>query len=71
MTILRPWSHGMEVWSLEGMHRLWSAPNVKIYGGGVSEAGYRNEHAIPIGCERKARRFHSGRSGTLGSERYQ
>ncbi|MDQ0819425.1 hypothetical protein QFZ79_001720 [Arthrobacter sp. V4I6] len=39
MTILQSWSQGVEVWSLEGMRKLWSASNVKIYGGGVSEVG--------------------------------
>ena len=49
MTILQSWSQGVEVWSLEGMRKLWSASNVKIYGGGVSEVGYLDELSRLIG----------------------
>ncbi|BCW73469.1 type IV secretory system conjugative DNA transfer family protein [Arthrobacter sp. NicSoilB8] len=49
MTILQSWSQGVEVWSLEGMRKLWSAANVKIYGGGVSEVGYLDELSRLIG----------------------
>ncbi|MGY1749155.1 TraG/TraD/VirD4 family protein [Modestobacter sp. SYSU DS0511] len=37
LTILQAWSQGVEVWGRNGMRKLWSAANVKIYGGGVSE----------------------------------
>ena len=47
--ILQSWSQGVEVWSLEGMRKLWSASNVKIYGGGVSEVGYLDELSRLIG----------------------
>ncbi|MEO3931509.1 hypothetical protein WMO79_01675 [Micrococcaceae bacterium Sec7.4] len=30
-------------WSLDGVRKLWSASNAKIYGGGVSEVGYLDE----------------------------
>ncbi|MCZ2404391.1 TraM recognition domain-containing protein [Paenarthrobacter sp. Z7-10] len=49
MTILQSWSQGVEVWSLEGMRKLWSASNMKIYGGGVSEVGYLDELSRLIG----------------------
>jgi type IV secretory pathway TraG/TraD family ATPase VirD4 len=49
MTILQSWSQGVEVWTLEGMRKLWSASNVKIYGGGVSEVGYLDELSRLIG----------------------
>lgn len=49
MTILQSWSQGVEVWSLEGMRKLWSASNVKIYGGGVSEVAYLDELSRLIG----------------------
>jgi type IV secretory pathway TraG/TraD family ATPase VirD4 len=49
MTIMQSWSQGVEVWSLEGMRKLWSASNVKIYGGGVSEVGYLDELSRLIG----------------------
>jgi len=37
MTILQSWSQGVEVWGREGMRKLWSAANIKVYGGGVDE----------------------------------
>jgi type IV secretory pathway TraG/TraD family ATPase VirD4 len=49
MTILQSWSQGVEVWNLEGMRKLWSASNIKIYGGGVSEVGYLDELSRLIG----------------------
>ncbi|MUK01608.1 TraM recognition domain-containing protein [Vibrio cholerae] len=49
MTILQSWSQGVEVWNVEGMRKLWSASNVKIYGGGVSEVQYLDELSRLIG----------------------
>jgi len=49
MTILQSWSQGVEVWNVEGMRKLWSASNVKIYGGGVSEVQYLGELSRLIG----------------------
>ena len=45
LTILQSWSQGVEVWGEGGMRKLWSAANVKVYGGGVTEVGT----AAPIG----------------------
>jgi type IV secretory pathway TraG/TraD family ATPase VirD4 len=36
-TLLQSWSQGVSVWGEAGMKKLWSASNVKAYGGGVSE----------------------------------
>lgn len=36
-TILQNWAQGEEVWGVKGMEKLWSAANVKIYGGGVDD----------------------------------
>ena len=36
MAILQSWSQGVEVWGERGMKKLWSAANVKVYGGGVA-----------------------------------
>jgi hypothetical protein len=47
--ILQSWSQGVKVWNLEGMRKLWSASNVKIYGRGVSEVGYLDELSRLIG----------------------
>ncbi|MEK8229329.1 TraG/TraD/VirD4 family protein [Oerskovia sp. M15] len=32
-TVLQSWSQGVEVWGESGMKKLWSASNVKVYGG--------------------------------------
>ncbi|WP_085528372.1 type IV secretory system conjugative DNA transfer family protein [Kocuria massiliensis] len=48
-TILQSWSQGIEVWGREGMRKLWSAANVKVYGGGVSEAEFLGELSQLIG----------------------
>lgn len=36
-TILQNWAQGEEVWGTKGMEKLWSAANIKIYGGGVDD----------------------------------
>lgn len=36
-TILQNWAQGEEVWGIKGMEKLWSAANVKVYGGGVDD----------------------------------
>jgi len=49
MAILQSWSQGVEVWGESGMRKLWSAANVKVYGGGVSEVGFLQELSQLIG----------------------
>lgn len=49
MTILQSWSQGTEVWGEAGMKKLWSASNVKVYGGGVSEAAFLEDLSRMIG----------------------
>ncbi|PYF96369.1 Type IV secretory pathway, VirD4 component, TraG/TraD family ATPase [Georgenia satyanarayanai] len=49
MTILQSWSQGVEVWGQSGMKKLWSASNVKVYGGGVSEAAFLEDLSRMIG----------------------
>ena len=39
-TILQSWSQGVVVWGEAGMKKLWSASNVKVYGGGVTEVEF-------------------------------
>lgn len=36
MSILQSWSQGVRCWGEDGMKALWSAANVKVYGGGVA-----------------------------------
>jgi type IV secretory pathway TraG/TraD family ATPase VirD4 len=49
MTILQSWSQGVEVWGRDGMRKLWSASNIKVYGGGVAEAEFLNQLAQLVG----------------------
>ncbi|WP_278236926.1 type IV secretory system conjugative DNA transfer family protein [Isoptericola sp. AK164] len=49
MTILQSWSQGVEVWGESGMKKLWSASNVKVYGGGVSETVFLEDLSRMIG----------------------
>lgn len=49
MTILQSWSQGVDVWGESGMKKLWSASNVKVYGGGVSEATFLEDLSRIIG----------------------
>ena len=49
MTILQSWSQGVEVWGREGMRKLWSAANIKVYGGGVSETEFLGELSQLVG----------------------
>ncbi|MDF1480338.1 TraM recognition domain-containing protein [Leifsonia sp. H3M29-4] len=37
ITILQSWSQGVEVWGRDGMQKLWTAANAKLYLGGVDE----------------------------------
>jgi len=48
-TVLQSWSQGVEVWGESGMKKLWSASNVKVYGGGVSEAAFLEDLSRVIG----------------------
>lgn len=49
MTFLQSWSQGVDVWGREGMQKLWSAANVKVYGGGVSEVDFLEQLSKLIG----------------------
>ena len=49
MTILQSYSQGVDVWGREGMRKLWSAANVKVYGGGVSETEFLGELSQLVG----------------------
>lgn len=37
MTILQSWEQGVDAWGKTGMGKMWSAANVRVYGGGVSD----------------------------------
>lgn len=40
MGILQSWSQGVELWGESNMRKIWSAANIKVYGGGVAEDGF-------------------------------
>lgn len=49
MTILQSWSQGVDVWGEAGMKKLWSAANIKVYGGGVAEVEFLRMLAELVG----------------------
>lgn len=49
LTILQSWSQGAEVWGEAGIKKLWSASNVRLYGGGVAEPAFLEDLAKLIG----------------------
>ncbi|WP_401001152.1 type IV secretory system conjugative DNA transfer family protein [Agromyces sp. GXQ0307] len=49
MSLFQSWSQGIEVFGREGMRKLWSASNTKVYLGGVSEAEFLRELSTLIG----------------------
>lgn len=49
MTILQTWSQGTDALGRDGMRKVWSAVNVKVYGGGVTGAEYLGELTQLIG----------------------
>lgn len=62
MTILQSWSQGVDVWGDSGMRKLWSASNVKVYGGGVSEDAFLESLSKLIGdYDRQASSVSTGR----------
>lgn len=64
MTILQSWSQGVDVWGDSGMRKLWSASNVKVYGGGVAEDAFLESLSKLIGdYDRQASSVSSGRGG--------
>lgn len=64
MTILQSWSQGVDVWGESGMRKLWSASNIKVYGGGVSEDGFLEQLSKLIGdYDRQSSSVSSGRGG--------
>lgn len=48
-TVLQSYSQGASVWADSGMRKLWSAANVKVYGGGVSERDFLAQLSDLIG----------------------
>jgi len=64
MAILQSWSQGVDVWGESGMRKLWSAANVKVYGGGVAEDAFLESLSKPNGDhDRQGSSVSSGRGG--------
>ena len=49
ITILQSYAQGIKVWGKEGISELWSAANVRTYGGGVSDPQFLEEMSKLIG----------------------
>ncbi|MFI9311129.1 type IV secretory system conjugative DNA transfer family protein [Streptomyces triculaminicus] len=49
MTILQSWAQGVVVWGEYGMKKLWSASNIRVYGGGVSETQFLGDLSQLLG----------------------
>ncbi|GAA1882001.1 type IV secretory system conjugative DNA transfer family protein [Streptantibioticus ferralitis] len=49
MTILQSWAQGVVVWGENGMKKLWSAANIRVYGGGVSETQFLSDLSQLLG----------------------
>lgn len=68
MTVLQSWSQGTEVWGRDGMRKLWSAANVKTYGGGVAEPEFLSELSQLVGFhDRITTSVSRSRTGTTTS----
>ena len=62
VTFLQSWHQGAQVWGDHGMEKLWSAANVKIYGGGVDDDRFLRRLSDLIGtAERITRTASTGR----------
>jgi len=69
MTILQSAVQGYEVWGENGLRKLWSAANLKIYGGGVSDEPWLRELSNLIGVHDVSRWSQStGRGGASSSQ---
>lgn len=45
MTILQSWAQGVAVWGEHGMASMWSAANVRVYGGGAADTRFLGDLA--------------------------
>ncbi|MFP5315667.1 MAG: type IV secretory system conjugative DNA transfer family protein [Actinomycetes bacterium] len=64
MGILQSWSQGVELWGESNMRKIWSAANIKVYGGGVAEDGFLRALSDLIGDYSYTSISHSsGKSG--------
>ncbi len=72
MTILQSWSQGVDVWGEAGMKKLWSAANIKCYGGGVDESDFLEHLSKVIGdFDKTSRSVSTGKGQRNVSEQLQ
>lgn len=73
ITILQSWSQGVEVWGQDGMRKLWTAANAKLYLGGVDEEQFLSSLSQLIGeyelTSRSVSRSAGGTSTSVQSKR--
>ncbi|QHC68854.1 type IV secretory system conjugative DNA transfer family protein (plasmid) [Rathayibacter sp. VKM Ac-2759] len=56
MAAFQSWSQGVAVFGEKGMDKLWSAANMRIYGGGVAEVGFLSNLSDLVGTyDRRSR----------------
>lgn len=65
MTILQSWAQGVEVWGDRGMEKLWSAANIRVYGGGVSDTRFLGDLSELAG-EYELREYSATRESEFG-----
>lgn len=64
MSILQSWSQGVDVWGPEGMRKLFSAANIRIFGGGVAEREFLSEISDYVGdYDKRTRSISAGPGG--------
>ncbi|MGH3515490.1 MAG: TraM recognition domain-containing protein, partial [Pseudonocardiaceae bacterium] len=51
-TVLQSYAQGVQAWGEAGIRKMWSAANVRIYLGGVSERGFLDDVSALIGDHR-------------------
>lgn len=65
MAMLQSWAQGEQLWGERGMAKLWSAANLRIYGGGSAEVGFLHNLAELAGTYRPVHVSDtSGKGGT-------
>jgi type IV secretory pathway TraG/TraD family ATPase VirD4 len=59
LTILQSWSQGVDAWGREGMAKLWSAANHRVYAGGVDDSDFLTRLSRQIGTVELVQHTHS------------
>jgi type IV secretory pathway TraG/TraD family ATPase VirD4 len=49
VTVLQNWAQGTSAWGPAGMEKMWSAANIRLYAGGVDDAGFLRRLSDLIG----------------------